>query len=106
MGSLLYRVVSPLLMVPSCCAPEVAGGCDFVRKTLAAFTPETAGTTLMVDLHGYDSFPVLAALEACLSNILEGRSTKQSPIKLFTHPCRVRGKQRDFTFFKCLLFHH
>ena len=79
-------------MVPSSCAPEVAGGCDFVRKTLAAFTPETVSTTLMVDLHGYDSYPALAALEVCLSNVLGGRSTTQGSINLSTHSA-IQGFQ-------------
>ena len=43
---------------------QVAGGCDFVRKTLAAFVPDTVGTVLLVDLHAYDAWPALAALEA------------------------------------------
>ena len=43
---------------------QVAGGCDFVRKTLAAFVPDTVSTVLLVDLHAYDAWPALAALEA------------------------------------------
>ncbi|CAK9042284.1 Uncharacterized protein SCF082_LOCUS32839 [Durusdinium trenchii] len=44
---------------------QVAGGTDFIRKTLAAFTPTTVRTTALVDLHCYDCFPALASLEEC-----------------------------------------
>ncbi|CAL1150425.1 unnamed protein product [Cladocopium goreaui] len=42
---------------------QVSGGCDFVRKTMDSFKPATASTCLIVDLHGYDCWPALAALE-------------------------------------------
>ena len=42
---------------------EVAGGTDMVRKTISAFQPEKASTCVLVDLHGYDTWPALAALE-------------------------------------------
>ena len=42
---------------------KVAGGCDIIRKTLSAFVPESVQTCLMVDLHCYDCWPALAALE-------------------------------------------
>lgn len=48
---------------PTAGYPQVSGGCDFVRKTVHAFMPETVSTTIMVDLLGYDGFPALAALE-------------------------------------------
>lgn len=43
---------------------QVGGGCNLVRKTLAAFLPPTAKHTVLLDLHGYDGWPALAALEA------------------------------------------
>ena len=42
---------------------EVAGGTDMVRKTITAFLPDKASTCVLVDLHGYDAWPALAALE-------------------------------------------
>jgi hypothetical protein len=43
---------------------QVAGGSDFLRKTLAAFLPATVSTTVVCDLLGYDAFPAMATLEA------------------------------------------
>ena len=34
-----------------------------MKKSLSAFLPETASTALLVDMHCYDSWPALAALE-------------------------------------------
>lgn len=42
---------------------KVAGGTDMVRKTISSFLPEKASTCVLVDLHGYDAWPALAALE-------------------------------------------
>lgn len=42
---------------------QVAGGTDFVRKTLGAFVPESVSTCLLADLHCYDGWVALAALE-------------------------------------------
>ena len=53
---------------------KVAGGCDFVRKTVATFLPETASTTVLLDLLGYDAFPAMAALEAPSGDIFWGMS--------------------------------
>ena len=50
-------------------AIQVAGGTDFVRKTLDAFTPPTVSTTVLCDLLGYDAFPALASLEDFLGMI-------------------------------------
>eukprot|EP00435_Cladocopium_sp_Y103_P069260 s569_g33.t1 len=44
---------------------QVAGGCDIIRKTLSAFVPDSVQTCLMLDLHCYDCWPALAALEEC-----------------------------------------
>lgn len=41
----------------------MAGGTDFVRKTLGAFVPESVSTCLLADLHCYDGWVALAALE-------------------------------------------
>lgn len=48
-------------------AHQVAGGCDFVRRTLASFLPESSSTCVLIDLLGYDAWPALAALEALLA---------------------------------------
>ncbi|CAL1160761.1 unnamed protein product [Cladocopium goreaui] len=53
------------------CAQElrqVGGGTDIIHKTLSAFLPESVSTCLMVDLHCYDCWPAMAALEACTEN--------------------------------------
>ncbi|CAK8994487.1 unnamed protein product [Durusdinium trenchii] len=42
---------------------QVAGGSDFVRKTLTAFSYPTSKHTILVDCHGYDGWPCLSALE-------------------------------------------
>ena len=42
---------------------QVAGGTDFIRKTMHAFLPDTVSTFILLDLHCYDCFPALAALE-------------------------------------------
>lgn len=42
---------------------QVAGGTDIIKKTLAQFLPATVSTCLVADLHCYDAFPALAALE-------------------------------------------
>ncbi|CAK9116680.1 unnamed protein product [Durusdinium trenchii] len=44
---------------------QVAGGTDFVKKTLGTFLPDSVSTTLVIDLHCYDCWPALAALEEC-----------------------------------------
>ena len=46
---------------------EVSGGTDFVKKTIAAFTYPTCKHTILVDCHGYDGCPALAALEETVS---------------------------------------
>ena len=53
-----------LCWVPWLVLHKVAGGCDFVRKTLTSLVPDSVKTTVLVDLLGYDGFPALAALEA------------------------------------------
>lgn len=40
-----------------------------VRKTVSAFLPEKASTCVLVDLHGYDAWPALAALEENVSSL-------------------------------------
>ena len=42
---------------------EVAAGTSIVEQTLAACKPQTAATTLLVDLHAYDGWPCLATLQ-------------------------------------------
>ena len=42
---------------------QEAGGTDFVRKTLASFLPDTVATCVLADLHCYDGFPALSAIE-------------------------------------------
>lgn len=53
----LWMFLTPLL--PS----QVAGGTHIVQQTLNAFRPSTVMTTILVDLHSYDAFPALAAME-------------------------------------------
>ena len=62
---------------------EVAGGTSIIHKTLQAFLPATVGTVLLVDMHGYDGCPALAALEA---------------------GCEL-GLHQQYTNKKCLWFH-
>ena len=73
-GAVLCFVFSPQMIVNLVPVPfpfssvgsfKVSGGCDFVRKTMDSFKPATASTCLIVDLHGYDCWPALAALEDC-----------------------------------------
>ncbi|CAL1125989.1 unnamed protein product [Cladocopium goreaui] len=47
---------------------QVAGGTDFIRRTLSSFWPETVSTCILIDLHTYDCFPALAALEESSEN--------------------------------------
>lgn len=42
---------------------QVAGGTEFVRLSMEAFSIPTSQTTLLVDATGFDGFPALAALE-------------------------------------------
>ena len=42
---------------------QVAAGTDIVKKTLDAFGVPTVATTVLLDVHGYDAFPSLCALE-------------------------------------------
>ena len=42
---------------------KVAGGTDIVKKTMQAFCVPTSKATALIDLHAYDGFPALAALE-------------------------------------------
>ena len=41
-----------------------AGGTSIIHKSLQAFLPASVATTVLVDIHGYDGFPAIAALEA------------------------------------------
>ena len=41
----------------------MAGGTNFVRKSLEAFQVPTMKCTILVDLFGYDAFPALATME-------------------------------------------
>jgi len=45
-------------------ALEVCGGTSIIHKSLQAFLPQSVATTVVIDMHGYDGFPALAALEA------------------------------------------
>lgn len=45
---------------------KVAGGTSIIHKTLVAFLPPSVTTVLVLDMHAYDGFPALAALEACV----------------------------------------
>ena len=60
---MIVNLVPVPLSVSSVGSFEVSGGCDFVRKTMDSFKPATASTCVIVDLHGYDCWPALAALE-------------------------------------------
>ena len=51
---------------------KVGGGTDIIHKTLSAFLPESVSTCLMVDLHCYDCWPAMAALEDRLSVLVIG----------------------------------
>jgi len=42
---------------------KVAGGTDIFKKTMQAFCVPTSKATALIDLHAYDGFPALAALE-------------------------------------------
>lgn len=42
---------------------EVAGGTDIVKKTMQAFCVPTSKAMALIDLHAYDGFSALAALE-------------------------------------------
>ena len=42
---------------------QVAGGTDIVKKTMNAFCIPSAKASALIDLHAYDGFPALAALE-------------------------------------------
>ncbi|CAJ1448824.1 unnamed protein product [Effrenium voratum] len=50
---------------------QVAAGTDIVKKTLDAFSVPTVATTVLLDVHGYDAFPSLCALE----ELAAGRTT-------------------------------
>ena len=49
---------------------KVGGGTDILHKTLSACLPESVSTCLMVDLHCYDCWPAMAAIEDRLSVII------------------------------------
>ena len=65
LSSCAYRVfdVKTSQLCPAVPVSKVAGGCDLIRKTMSAFVPDSVQTCLMVDLHCYDCWPALAALE-------------------------------------------
>ena len=44
---------------------KVAGGVDFIKRTLSAFSIPTSKQTFLVDLYGYDAYPALACVEDC-----------------------------------------
>lgn len=70
---------------------KVAGGTSILPKTIQAFLPPSVGTVLMVDLHGYDGFPALMALEA------SGLQLKQFQ-KRTAEPPTTRCLPHDRTF--------
>lgn len=70
---------------------KVAGGTSILHKTIQAFLPPSVGTVLMVDLHGYDGFPALMALEA------SGLQLKQFQ-KRTAEPPTTRCLPHDRTF--------
>ncbi len=48
--------------------PEAAGGTSILHQTMRTFLPPTVCTCILVDLHGYDGWAALAALEALWHN--------------------------------------
>lgn len=48
---------------PPITVEQVAGGTDIVKKTMSAFCIASSQATALIDLHAYDGFPALAALE-------------------------------------------
>ncbi|CAK9101906.1 Uncharacterized protein SCF082_LOCUS47637 [Durusdinium trenchii] len=42
---------------------QVAAGTSMIHRSLESFMPSTVSTIVLLDLHGYDAFPALAALE-------------------------------------------
>ena len=42
---------------------KVAGGVDFIKRTLSAFSIPTSKSTFLVDLYGYDAYPALTCVE-------------------------------------------
>lgn len=63
---------SPLCQLLTCHSPalsnpgQVAGGVDIIKKTIQAFCVPSSKVSMLVDMHAYDSFPALCALEAIL----------------------------------------
>lgn len=65
-----YRIENPmwhpllgLAMQSISTCPQVAGGTDFIQKTLQSFSVPSAGAIAMMDLHGYDGCPALSCVE-------------------------------------------
>ncbi|CAK9097187.1 unnamed protein product [Durusdinium trenchii] len=48
---------------------HVAGGTDFIQKTLQSFSVPSVGAIAMMDLHGYDGCPALS----CVEDIASGK---------------------------------
>lgn len=50
-------------MCLSLCVLQVAGGTDIVRKTIAAFSPQSMATKVVIDPISFDGWPALGCLE-------------------------------------------
>ena len=58
------------ILVGLWCQNIVAGGSNFIRKSLQAFRPSTCKSMILVDMFGYDGCPALASLEASIIIII------------------------------------
>ena len=62
---------------------KVAGGVDFIKRTLSAFSTPTSKQTFLVDMYGYDAYPALACIEDCAWTMYD----RINRWELFSHWC-------------------
>ena len=60
---LLHPVGISDILYTSIIGPEVAGGTNILHQTMQSFLPASVATCIVIDLHGYDGWPALSALE-------------------------------------------